>query len=1627
MLTKLLKIFGWLGVIALVAILIFVPLTPAWTSAVIFFLIGVVLHGVFTSKHIRRLLFTIIGFVLLVVILLQTEFVQNYIIGKVTASLSKELKTEVSIKHVSFSFFDRVDLNGTLIRDLQKDTLLYAGSLKVRLTDWFFLKNKIDLTYVGLEDAIIKQQRTDSIWNFQFLVDYFSGPPSKDTGKAITLNIQKLDLKNVLFIKNDNWVGQKLTAKVGSLLLDAEKIDLNNNLFLVRTIDIDRPYFSIENFDGTRPENYESKIENADTGLIFNPGDIIAKVNSVKIKNGYFGNLKRGDIPDKGIFDGSNIQVNKLNGLIENFSFIKDTLSAKLDITANERSGLEVKKLKADFKFTPHLMEFSNMDIHTNKSRLTDYYAMRFKDFNEDMSHYMENVVMTSVMKNAVVNSDDISFFAPDLSSWKKQFVLNGKAKGTVQDFNVQDLFARVDNNSFVSGDLNIKGLPHSDKTFITLNNAVVQTNNKEIAFLYPEIININDPNLSALGNILFRGTLTGTMRSFNATGNVSSSLGGMYTNLTMRFPQKSEPVYFGNIETQQFDLGKFVSSPSLGKVSFKGNIDGSSFSLEEVKTSLNGDFSLLEFNGYAYSGLHFEGTIQKKKFNGDFKASDPNFDFTSNIEIDLSGGKPRFNVLGDLATANLKPLNLTKDNFQLTGLFDLNFEGANIDQFLGTAKILNASLLHDTTKLSFDSLSLSSALNGNTKNLSIESNEFQILINGKYNILDLPNSFQLFLSKYYPSYINPPAKNPTDQNFRVTINTRNVDKYAYLLDPKLSGLSNMQLVGGVNTLDTSFFVEAEVPFLQYDKYKFEDLYIDGTGNLDSLSLKGTLGTVYIGDSTYFPETRFNIQSASDHSIVHISTKANTTLNDADLNADVFTLEDGVRINFQPSSFVLNEKKWNLEKQGSILIKKNFASAENVKFTQGFQEISVETEDNDTGNQSNLIVKLKDLNLGDIVPFFLKQPKLEGLANGSVNLRDFYGSFHADASIQAEQVRMDDDSVGIVNIDAKYSKADGKIIYNIVSPNEKYDFTAKGIYNIKDSTGSPLHNTFHFNETKITLLNEFLNSIFDSVHGYATGDLEWRGDFDMPELSGKVTLKNGSFLVKYTQVQYTVDSAVFDFSEDGINFGRFSIKDKYKNSGTVRGYLYEQAFKNMRYDFDLSTSKMLLLDTKPKDNQQFYGKAVGKATLTLKGPQEDMHMNIVGEVNDTTHIYIPTSNSKESSEADFIVFKQYGVEQKPIENTSPVKLSIDMDLTANNKAQIDVILDELTGDQINATGNGRLKIKVPANGDISMNGRYNIEQGKYNFNFQSLIKRPFILLPEKNNFIEWNGNPYDATIHIDAQYTAQKVNLGDLVNNTGLNFGGTIQGYKDDVYVIAELRNKLSRPDITFKLDFPQASVVKNDPAFNIFLTKLQDEENEMLKQVTWLIVFNAFSPYGELGGVSSIERTGINTISDKISREVNKMVSNLLSKITGDKSLQFDVNTSTYSSSQLYGTGNTNTLDRQTVNLRVSQSLLNGKVIVVFGGGFDFNIGSTSAVSSGNFQWLPDISVQIILSQNFEKNSKIKAIIFNKSSLDVSTGIIGRRNRQGVSLTYTRDFDRFFNKSKQPIDTSTNAKKIKP
>jgi hypothetical protein len=1568
---------------------------------------------------LRRTILILIAVILLAFIAIQTGIVQNWLASVATHRLSKALGTEVSVKKVSFALFNQLNMEGTLIRDRKHDTVLYAGQLKVRITDWFFLKDKADLKFVGLEDAIVKMNRRDSVWNYQFIVDYFRSPAPKKQSGGIQLNLKKLDLKNVHFIQDDLWGGERMDIYTGSLLMDAENIDLPKNTFAINDITITNPFIRIQGLKPLRPASLPVRdISGSDSGMYFNQGNMLLQLASLTINNGSLFLDSDSDRP-LAHFDGSHIQLSKLNGKLANITFIKDTLRANIDLAARDRSGLELKKLKANFKLTPQIMEFSRLDLQTNRSHLTNYYAMRFKDFNKDFGHYNSRVTMDARFKEARVNSDDIAYFAPEVRSWNREVILSGNLLGTVEDFTVKGLAARIGATTNVNGTLSMKGLPDIHTTRITLNDGSLQTNYYDLGVFIPELKNVKSPNIAALGTIIYRGNFNGTIHNFITAGSFSTQLGGVRTDVSLQLPRSGEPTYTGSIETVRFNMGKFLNDDSLGLVDFKGRITGSSFNINRLRTTLEGKISSLQYKDYTYRNITTNGTFQKKYFSGEVKIDDPNLDFTSTVEIDLTGDLPRFNIVGDLLHSNLKGLKLytsSKDSLKLTGLLDVNFTGTTIDNFLGTAKFLNATVISGDTRLNFDSLNLVSSYIDSVKSLHLGSDDFNATITGKFNIKELPASFESFLNHYYPAYIKPPKSIPQNQRFSFVVNTNYIEPYIALFDKKITGFNDATISGSVDTYMNQLGLVAKIPFAKFGGLSFSGVDLLGKGNIDTLSLTGTITSIQASDSLRFPNTKLNIVSHNDHSVVSIRTSADNTLNDADLYADVYTLSDGMRIQLRPSSFVLNEKKWNIEKAGELTVRKHFVQAENVKFTQGFQEITVETAEEDGGNTQNLIVKLKNVIMGDLASLFFKTPRLEGVTSGNIVLKDFFGDFNATADLKAEQFRLDDDSIGLVNITASYNKKTGEIPFIIQSPNDGYKFTARGSYNLQDSTGKSLNTDLQLDNSRVDILNRFLGNIFTGIKGQATGDLNVRGNINSPDLLGKVKLRNASMKVNYTQVSYTIDSAEISFEKDGIDFGRFNIRDRYNNVGTVTGKLYERGFKNMSFDFDLVTDKLLMLDTKSIDNKQFYGKAIGRANLSFKGPDYACHMNIIAEANDSSHIFIPNSINRESGAADFIVFKQYGVEMAKETGNNNLDLTVDLDLTVNNNVMIDVILDEMTGDVIKAVGNGKLKIRVGTTEPLTIRGRYNIDRGSYVFNFQNFIHKPFELLPDAGNYIEWTGDPFGADLHIDAQYTAERVSLSELVGNN--TFSGAVKGYRGDVYVIAQLRQKLSKPEIKFRLDFPQTSPVKSDNEFSQYLTRLEKDQNEILNQVAFVILFNSFAPPGSGGGTGvspyAITSLGFNTVSQLLTKSVNKVLSNLLFRLTGDKSLRFDIGSSVYSSSNILDPTNTNInkIDRTRVDLKLSRAFANDKIIVTLGSDIDFNLGS-SAIQNGNTQWLPNVNIEFILS----RDRKLRLIIFNKTSLDISGASFGRRNRQGVSISYRKDFEKLFGNKEDNIE----------
>ena len=78
---------------------------------------------------IRVLVASFVGLLLLSYLLLLLPIVQEKIGQRIATNLSKSLGTEFKLEGLSFSLLNRVDIKNVLIRDQQKDTLLFAQTL----------------------------------------------------------------------------------------------------------------------------------------------------------------------------------------------------------------------------------------------------------------------------------------------------------------------------------------------------------------------------------------------------------------------------------------------------------------------------------------------------------------------------------------------------------------------------------------------------------------------------------------------------------------------------------------------------------------------------------------------------------------------------------------------------------------------------------------------------------------------------------------------------------------------------------------------------------------------------------------------------------------------------------------------------------------------------------------------------------------------------------------------------------------------------------------------------------------------------------------------------------------------------------------------------------------------------------------------------------------------------------------------------------------------------------------------------------------------------------------------------------------------------------------------------------
>ena len=203
------------------------------------------------SRLFLKILLGIFILLLLVIVLVQTPYVQNIVREKTQQWLSAKLKTKLSIGKLYIGFPQTVELGDVYIEDLQKDTLLAGKSIKVNINMWKLLHSDIAINTVALEGitAKIKRQLPDTSFNFQFIADAFASKETvtsspKDTA-ALKLALNSLLMNKVRLVYNDIVTGNDMEVWIEHSNTSIGKLDLTHMHYSIPLIEMKGVYAKI--------------------------------------------------------------------------------------------------------------------------------------------------------------------------------------------------------------------------------------------------------------------------------------------------------------------------------------------------------------------------------------------------------------------------------------------------------------------------------------------------------------------------------------------------------------------------------------------------------------------------------------------------------------------------------------------------------------------------------------------------------------------------------------------------------------------------------------------------------------------------------------------------------------------------------------------------------------------------------------------------------------------------------------------------------------------------------------------------------------------------------------------------------------------------------------------------------------------------------------------------------------------------------------------------------------------------------------------------------------------------------------------------------------------------------------
>lgn len=1122
----------------------------------------------------------------------------------------------------------------------------------------------------------------------------------------------------------------------------------------------------------------------------------------------------------------NDIHIYGLSGTLEDIDYVDHLFQTKVsDLAFQEKSGLIVKNVTTTLTIDSNRMEFVDLDIELNSSNIKDYILFEYDSLSA-FSNFIEDVQVTGNLKNSRVVSRDIAYFAPGVNVTDFDVLFTGNLSGTVENIRASQVQIRTGRQTWLEGNLSIRGLPDIDNTLFDMDLSRLLTNRQDLEdlvagfsgqdrFVLPMFID-------RVGDIHYQGRVTGFYNDFITQGIFKSTLGDIVADLKLSLKNQGE--YSGKLITPGFELGTLLNDPTIGSIAATVEGNGQGFTLAGLYEEVDASIDYLEYRGYRYTDIRVDGIYADQGVEGNITVNDANLSLEVEGQIDLSDEQMIANVQADIDNANLHRLKFTKDTLGVRGAVSGTFTGMDLNSIVGELSLSDVYLTTPDTTFRADAVLTADGAEMD-RTIAIQSNFVDARINGEIDLNTFPSYFKGIAKQYVPS-LDVDIINGGNQEFNFELTLKDFTPFALLFVPDLEIPEEVIMTGKFSSVNGVSSLSGFAPVSVYKGITIHNLIFDQTANDQFLNFFVTSDRVNFTDSLFINNVNIANILRNDSLRFNIKMSDLGETNQLDLNGLVeFGQESSSRLSLLPSDIIINNEDWRIEEKVKFDFEEGKTLINGLELSQGEQIVAIDGAVS-KNEEDVLQVAFSDFSLQTFnaltIPLGIE---LSGLMNGDVQIRSLLERPYIQGDLRADEIVYNQTAIGDMTLIAGLDPDTRLVKVNMeIEDGGVESLTVDGTYDASDDE-SPLNLRAHMDENPLVIFGPFLRNLVSDLSGTATADLSITGTSLNPVINGTAKLNDSRMTVNYLGTPYLIDNEV-SISDSKILLENLVIVDENNQQAIANGSVDMSNPINPEIHVDITANNFMVLNTTAKDNPLYYGIAYGTGSFRFNGPTDDMDIQIVASTNRGTVINIPLNAPGEITDQDFITFVSADSTVTPKTNYFE-GLTMTMDLTVDPESEVNIFTDL---GKLSGRGEGLLSLNITSMGDFEMFGDYAIQQGQFEFTAQDFINKIFEI--ESGGSIRWTGNPAEALINLTATYQV-RTSVRPLYTAAGR--AGTDQRVQAQAEMI--LNGNLLRPDITFGINFPTDSYVEDE------LQSYLSDVNNVNQQALSLIVRRSFAP----------------------------------------------------------------------------------------------------------------------------------------------------------------------------------------